>query len=292
MNVYEIITERVIANLEKGTIPWKKAWQTNGMPVQNALTKKAYRGVNVFLLNTANYSSPYWLTYKQAESRGGNVKAGEKGNPIVFWKWNTYEKENDAGDIEEKSAPMLRYYTVFNSEQCEGLELLSLPMGDKKAYAFNAIPECERLISEIRDIPGISHGGARAFYSPSKDAIQMPSKADFEKAEEYYSTLFHEITHSTGHHSRLNRFEENAPIAMFGSESYSKEELVAEMGAAFLCGTARIEPTTLDNSSAYIASWLKALKGDKKLVIMAAAKAQKAADFLLNRKPEIYSKAA
>lgn len=292
MNVYEIITESICEKLEAGTVPWKQPWSSPGESVMNAITKKAYRGINIFLLSASGYGSPYWLTLKQAASRGGNVKAGEKGSPIVFWKREPYQRENPkTGETEEAMGFLLRYYTVFNTDQCEGLELVSLPR-TRQDNAIDSIETCERVVSEMPTAPVIQHSQDRAFYSPSQDKVNIPPKRLFSEAPKYYSTIFHELTHSTGHESRLNRHGDNSTDFHFACESYSKEELVAEMGAAFLCGQCGIEPTTLDNSAAYIASWLKQLRKDKKLVIIAAAQAQKAADFILNRKVAEYAKAA
>ena len=256
-------------------------------PVMNGITKKAYRGINVFLLSASGYGSPYWLTYKQTAKIGGNVKTGEKGSPIVFWKVGKYETDEGV----EKDSYLLRYYTVFNTDQCEGLELLSLPR-TRQDNTVDPIETCETVIKNMQKAPEITFLQDRAFYTPRTDKVNIPPKRLFSDATGYYSTIFHELTHSTGHESRLNRHGENSLDTHFACESYSKEELVAEMGAAFLCGQCGIEPKTLDNSAAYIASWLKQLRKDKKLVIFAAAQAQKAADFILNRKAAEYAKAA
>ena len=278
MNVYEIITDRIIEKLEKGTAPWCKPWTGGEMP-RNLVTGKVYRGINLFLLNMANYTSPYWLTFNQCREKGGHVKAGAKATPIVFW--NMSKIKDDETD-EEKKIPLLRYYNVFNAEQCEGL---NIPQLEQEAREFAPIEVCMMTIAAMPKAPRIQHEQPKAYYVPSMDYVNMPKPESFKSAEDYYSVLFHELTHSTGHASRLNRKGINVNNG-FGSSDYGKEELIAEMGAAFLCGCTGIENRTLDNSASYVAGWLKAIKEDKKIVTTAAAAAQKAADFILNNKQE------
>lgn len=274
MNVYEIITGRIIEKLEQGTAPWCKPWTGGEMP-RNLVTGKAYRGINLFLLNMANYTSPYWLTFNQCREKGGCVKAGAKATPIVFWN---ISKVKDEETDEEKKIPLLRYYNVFNAEQCEGL---NIPQLEQETREFAPIEVCMMTIAAMPKAPRIQHEQPKAYYVPSMDYVNMPKPESFNSAEEYYSVLFHELTHSTGHVSRLNRKGINVNNG-FGSSDYGKEELIAEMGTAFLCGCTGIENRTLDNSASYVAGWLKAIKEDKKIVITAAAAAQKAADYILN----------
>lgn len=272
--VHEIITNRIVELLEAGTAPWQKPWTGGGMPT-NLVSGKHYRGVNLFLLNMMPFESNYWLTFKQCQSLGGHVKAGSKSTPIVYW--NISKRTDEDGDTEKK-IPFLKYYSVFNVQQCEGLPEIAQP---ETVRNFNLIASCEELIHGMPNAPEIMHNEQRAYYVPSQDLVNMPKAHSFNQSEEYYSTLFHELTHSTGHETRCNRkgiIERNA----FGSESYGKEELVAEMGAAILCGYARIENTTINNSAAYLQGWLGAIKGDSKLVISAAAAAQKAVDYIRN----------
>ena len=285
VDVYSIITDRIISLLEAGTVPWQKPWtgirNADGSAVMpaNFVSKKAYRGVNVFLLSAVRFTCPYWLTYRQASELGGNVKKGEKGFPVVFWKRLIVE---DKVTKERKVISMLRYYTVFNIEQCEGISWEKpAPIPAPETPSFNPIEECVRIVDAMPAKPDIRHLGNRACYSPFLDIVQMPVAESFEKPEAYYSTLFHELTHATGHKSRLDRKGISTELAGFGSETYSKEELVAEMGASFLCGFAGIVNSTIDNSAAYIASWLRKLKDDRKLVVFAAAQAQRASDFIL-----------
>ena len=270
---YEIITERILSLLEQGTVPWHKPWTGGGL-AQNLVSKRPYRGINCFLLNISGYSSPFWATLNQINKKGGRVIKGQKSTPVVFWKWIEIEDEETGEKVEK---PFLRYYRVFNLEQTEGIEV---PESDKpKEIEFTPIERCERIIQEMPNKPLGQHKHQAAWYKPSLDLINMPRPETFESKEEYYSTFFHELAHATGHPSRLNRptLTEMAP---FGSTNYSKEELVAEMTSAMLCGVTGIENKTIDNSAAYVQGWLKKLRNDKRLVVLAAAQAQKAADYI------------
>ena len=275
--VPEIITESVLKQLEQGVAPWRKPWSTS-IP-RNLISKKTYRGLNVFLLATQGYGSPYWLTFNQAKQLGAHVRQGEKSTLVSFWKFNEYAKENrDTGEVENKTSVLLRYYRIFNIEQCEGLKALR---GDDYK-PVNAITECESIANRMPNPPRFEQH-SQAFYRPSADVVGMPSRNCFESPEAYYSTLFHELTHSTGHVSRLNRFEANSTDHQFGSESYSKEELIAEMGAAMLAGMAGISHATLSNSASYLQTWIQRLKSDSRLLVSAAWHAQKAADYILGK---------
>lgn len=270
---YDVITDRVIEKLEAGTVPWTKPWHGSaGMP-KNLVSKKQYRGINVFLLHCLGYESPYFLTYKQATKLGGHVRKGEKGCPVVFWKWLIKSDE----DGTEHRLPLLRYYTVFNVCQCDGIEAPALDVPERE---HNPIEAAEQITNQMQNRPEVRHGHTGASYSPSEDLVRMPRPEVFDAGERYHATLFHELTHSTGHASRLDRNLDTA-LAPFGSPDYSREELVAEMGAAFLCGESGILDTNIEQSAAYIDGWLRKLKNDRKLVVTAAAQAQKAADFIL-----------
>lgn len=286
-DAYEVITNNIIEQLEKGTVPWHKPWNGAGNTPKSLATKKPYRGINVFILSMAGYMNPFWLTYRQAKALGGQVKKGEHGKQVVFWKLLRKVVEDEkTGERVKKTIPLLRYYTVFNVEQCDGLDLSKVPdLAPVEDFEHNPIEAAESIVSNMPGRPPIRHKENSAFYSPAGDYVNMPKPERFKHTAEYYSTLFHELTHSTGHTSRCNRPGVTNPTS-FGSHQYSKEELCAEMGAAFLCGEAGIISDTFDNSAAYIKSWLSALKDDKKLVIHAAAQAQKAADYILDRKPE------
>jgi antirestriction protein ArdC len=267
--IYEMINDRIID-------PWRKPW-ISGEPV-NFITRKPYRGINPFILISSGFSCPYWVSFKQAKGKDGRIKKGEKGFPVVFWKWiEIRDPESESG---KKRVPFLRYYTVFNLEQTEGIEIPKPQTRD-----FHPIEKAEKVIQEMPHAPVIEHNEPRAYYQPSDDVVNLPKANLFDSDEEYYSTLFHELTHSTGHSSRLDR-DEILKISPFGSHDYSKEELVAEMGSAFLCGHCGIEPAVIENQAAYIQNWLKKLQSNKKWLVYSAARAQKAIDFILGIKHE------
>jgi antirestriction protein ArdC len=273
-SVYEIVTEKILEELESGQIPWEMPWTIEAP--KSLVSGKEYRGINTMLLGLAGFSSPYWLTYKQAIDRGGNVKKGAKGTLIVFWKWLENPRRHDAETDSEDTAkggraPLLRYYTVFNVEQCEGID------APAPRPAVASIDAADQIIAGYQNPPAIARG-AQAAYSIVSDVVTMPAPECFEKSDEYYSVFFHELTHSTRHTSRLNRGEGKSN--KFGGEEYSKEELVAEMGAAMLCAKAGIT-STVRHSAGYIQNWIQALKNDTRMVVLAAAQAQKAADHIL-----------
>jgi len=274
MNIhsYERITERIVSLLEQGTVPWHKPWTVKtGLP-RNLVSKKPYRGINVFLLMAMSYESPHWLTFRQAIQLGGSVKKGEKSCPVVFWK---RMKSEDEESDEPRKAPLLRLYHVFNVAQCEGLK-------DTPGEIQMPVTKPAEIVAVMPQPPLVKHGMAQAFYSPTDDCVGMPERERFDGEEGYYATLFHELIHATGHEKRLNRAsitERNG----YGSDPYCKEELIAELGSAFLCGYADIVDRTIDNSAAYIEGWLKQFQNDRTLIVSAAAQAQKAADFILGR---------
>jgi len=272
-SVYQIVTEQIIRRLEQGVAPWRQPW--NVAHPTNLLSKKPYRGINVLLLAVRGYGSPYWLTYKQATVLGGNVRRGEHGTRVVFWKFDKHETETPDGETVEKTSAILRYYTVFNVEQCDGIK------APRPSRVVNPIEECDRIIAGMPHAPGFTQD-VRAWYRPSNDTVGMPARNAFDSAESYYGTFFHELTHSTGHPSRVGR-DGIEKLEQFGSESYSREELIADIGAAMLCGVAGIAPQTVANSASYLQSWLRVLKADSRMVISAASSAQKAADYILGR---------
>ncbi|AVX40769.1 Antirestriction protein ArdC (plasmid) [Carboxydocella thermautotrophica] len=272
--VYEIVTERIIKKLEQGTVPWRQPWR-NAIAV-NWKTQKPYRGINCFLLEPGEYA-----TWNQIMEAGGKVRPEEakKFQIVVFWKW--LEKEDgETGEIDR--VPLLRYYKVYEiNRQCEGLE----SRRKDEIFEHDPIEEAEKILAGYKDAPRIEYQSGQASYNPHSDSIKVPPLQDYRKAEEYYCTLFHELVHSTGHLKRLNR-PGFAEIAAFASETYSKEELIAELGAAMLCAMARIDNSTIDNSASYIASWLRKLKNDKRLIVQAAASAQKAVDYILGHEAD------
>lgn len=279
---YQVITDKIIAALESGTVPWRKPWKSlGGFGPTSLSTGKEYRGINHLMLSMESmakgYSSLYWGTYRQIESLGGQVRKGEKGTQVVLWK--PFEKEIDG---KKERFLMMRLFSVFNAEQADwadGKEPRE-PETTEADYV-EPIEAAEAIHLGMPHRPEVKHGGNRAFYSPLLDYIGMPPTEAFDSTEGYYATLFHELVHSTGHESRVGRDGIEA-FAGFGTASYSKEELVAEIGAAYLCAEAGIEPN-IDQNAAYIASWLKVLKNDKKFVVAAAAGAGKATDYILNR---------
>jgi antirestriction protein ArdC len=279
VDVYQIVTNQIIEMLEQGTIPWSRPWQLH-CPM-NLVSKKAYRGINVFLLDYSTrqqgYSRPYWISYKQAQQLGGQVRKGEKSTIVVFWKFIAVKERDENGETKAKEVPFLRYYRVFNVEQCD-IPDGKIPQTSK--LDFNPVDQAEEIIANMPNRPGIKFdGNNRAFYSRITDSVHLPPKERFKIESGYYSTALHELIHSTGHPSRLNR-KTLTESHSFGDHNYSQEELIAEMGSAFLCGTCGIE-RTIDNSAAYIQSWLKALKNDKRMVVRASSQAQKAADYIL-----------
>lgn len=277
-DIYATITEKILDIMESGVIPWHKPWCTGEN--RNLVTGKKYRGINVFLLACTSFSSPWWLTFKQAVAKGGQIRKGEKGQMIVFWNpLIIKEKDSKTGEVEKKKVFVLRYYTVFNLEQIDGIEAPPEPEKSK----HTPIETAAKIIKDMQNPPQIDHSKMfQACYYPLKDTVNMPLFENFESAESYYSVLFHEVGHSTAHESRISR-PEGVEIISFRSENYSKEELIAEMTAAFLCGEAGVLQQTIDLSASYIEHWSSVFKDDAKMVVCAAAAAQKAADYILNR---------
>jgi len=285
MSAYEIITKKVIEAIEnEAVLPWRRPWKKYGtghtFPV-NLVSGKEYQGVNVFLLSMQGFESPYWVTYKQAAKLGGWAKKGEKGTPILYW--SVFEAKDVNGEKEKRA--FVKFSYVFNAEQCENLPVPQQPDQSSQMPVMSEIERCERIIDGYKGGPVIVEREPQAYYSPRLDKVNMPVKSSFTKLEEFFSTLFHELGHSTGHPSRLDR-KGISDKAMFGSDTYSKEELIAELTASFLCAEAGIENETFKNSVAYLQGWLKALKGNSRLLIEAASQAQKSADLILNRKKE------
>lgn len=281
--IYAAVTNRIIDALGEGRVPWRKPWKVEGGLHKNLVSKKFYRGVNIWLLDLsamlAEYESPYWLSFKQAKDLGGNVKKGEHGTEIVFYK--RYAKETDELDENGKKKVkviwVLRSYTVFNLEQTEGIDPKKIPE-IPKAEKFSPIERAERFVKDIHNAPKLRHGGDRAYYRPGTDSIGMPKPEQFDSPEDYYATLFHEEVHATGHKSRTGRVKD---WERFGSDPYAKEELVAEMGSSMVCALLGLE-VDHTNTNAYIQSWVKRFEEDKRLVVQAGAKAQGACDYMMN----------
>lgn len=264
-DVYGAVTERILAALEEGVVPWKKPW-VGGGPI-NVRSGRPYRGINVFLLGLSVYADPRWGTYKAVQEVGGQVRKGEHGTQVILWKPVTKRAKKD-GEVDE-TYRLLRSYKVFNAEQCDNLPEFQTEFDNEP------IERAQAIVDGYEAGPGILLGGGRASYSPAKDLVRCPELGQFRTAEGFYGTLYHELVHSTGHEKRLARIEP----ALFGTDPYAREELVAEMGAAMLCGIAGIDNE--DESASYVGGWLKALQNDRKLVVTAAAAAQKAADLIL-----------
>lgn len=267
------ITERIITRLDHNEIPWRKPWGfIEGTQLQNAVSKRPYSGINIMLLSLSMYGDPRWLTFNQVKKLGGSIK-GESATRIVFVGKRKYETD----DGKEKMASFMKFFNVFNAEQVSGVEFEEIvPPKD-----FDPIERAESVISLYNDKPEVRHVPSdRAFYTPSKDKVTMPKKAQFETPEEYYATLFHELGHSTGHVSRLHRKDAD-DIAPFGSPKYSYEELVAEFISALLTGYAGID-VTFENSVAYIQHWAKKIKQNPDWVRKAAKDAYTASQYMLN----------
>jgi antirestriction protein ArdC len=273
-DIYETVTNLIVERLEAGVVPWHMPWKTASDIPRNLVSKKPYRGFNFWYLLSFGFERPYFLTFKQFQDLGASVKKGSKSFMVVFWKMVEYEK-----DDETKEIPMLRYYRVFHIDDVEGLSEDKIPEVSTSENDFDPNALCDELIEFWYDSPKIRLNRNKACYIPSLDEIYMPNPKSFVSSEAYFSTLYHEACHATGHKNRLNRHERFSNLDF--KERYSIEELVAEMGAAYLCGICGIENATIDNSAAYIQGWLKKLKSDKKFIVMASGMAQKAVDYIL-----------
>lgn len=274
LDVYSIVNDRILAQLEKGYLPWRQTWTKAGPP-RNLISGHPYRGFNILLLASLCYPLNYFLTLKQINELGGRVKKGEHACPVIFWSRKEEETENEE---EKKERIILRYYSVFNVEQCVGIPEEKIPLPETQKN--DPLKECENLIQGMPQPPKLIHRGDQAYYDSSKDQITMPKIKFFEDSESYYSTLFHEIVHSTGHSSRLAR-----PGITKGDgydmDKYSEEELIAQIGACFLATLTGIAQKHFENDVAYIGGWLKRLKDDKRLLVFASSRAQYAVDFIL-----------
>jgi antirestriction protein ArdC len=273
-SVYEIVTDRIISAMDEGIVPWRTPWRPGGGPTSLS-TGKAYRGVNHLILDlvtmTEGFTSPLWGTFKQAQALGGSVRKGEKATPIVLWKPG--EKVNAEGARE--TFLMVRYFSVFNVDQMEGVDIPERFTAEREPVAVHDG------VAQALAYPGgptVTHSRQdRAYYSPDRDLISLPDLSQFRSPSAYAETALHEVIHSTGHPSRLDRLDKGAT---FGCQTYAKEELVAEVGAAMLATSLGVE-IEWEQSAAYVASWLKVLKDDRKLIVSAAQTAQKAVDLVM-----------
>jgi antirestriction protein ArdC len=281
--VHRLVTERMIAALRRGTVPWHKPWQAGAGRPRSMSTGQPYQGVNVFLLGMTaaeeGYGSPFWGTYRQIGDLGGQVRKGERSTLVVFWKQVQIEhRDPQTGEPSIKQLPVLRYYRVFNAAQADHLPERYHPAPGE----HTEIAEPQAVLNGyLANGPTLVHtAGDHADYHPATDTIRLPPRAQFRTAEGYYATAFHEAGHSTGHPARLNR-PGIAAFDHFGSERYAREELAAQMTSAILCAqTGTDNPEIFDNSASYIANWLTALNNDNRLVITAAAQAQRACDVI------------
>ena len=275
-DVYEMVTDRIIEQLEQGVISWEKPWGGVIDGAYNRISKKPYSLLNQMLLQ---HSGEY-ATFKQWSELGGHIRKGQKAEIVVFWKLQPYEEENADGEKIIKQIPLLRYYNVFHISQVDGVEPKEIDLNE-----FEPIEEAEKIKTEYmtrENLKILEKLTDDAFYSPAFDYIQVPCKEQYQNVEEFYSTLFHEMVHSTRHKTRLDRLETGVNTH-FGTESYSKEELVAEIGSASIMNLLGIETKkSFRNSSAYIQNWLQVLRGDKKFIISASSKAEKAVKYIMN----------
>lgn len=301
-NVYEMVTDTICKMLEQGFIPWQRPWSNNKTNMAwSRLTNKPYSFINHLLLanpekkyktveDVLNDVSGEWLTFNQIKELGGSVKKGEKARPVIFFKWleKTTDRTDENGNEIIDKIPCLQRYFVFKTTQCEGIER-KYNEDDGKTYDFTENKTAEEVANEYLTRENIeirNDNPNKAFYHTEKDYINMPKKEQFINAEEYYSTLFHEITHSTGNEKRLDRLKNG--ILSDGEENYSLEELTAEIGSASILATLKIDTSkTLRNSAAYIQSWLKVLRNDKKMIVFASARAEKAIRYIFNFNTEV-----
>ena len=285
-NPYSIVTDRIIQALQAGVVPWRKPWRGRDRLPCNAISKRPYHGINLLLLSLTPYTDHRWLTLRQANELGGRVRQGEHASIAVLWKRLDLEKEDEKQKKQQYSIPLLRYYQVFNAEQCQDLDLPVLDDWHEELKA--RIESAEKVIQRMPNAPKILEGGSVACYLPPQDLVRIPKIQDFESPEAYYSTMFHELGHSTGHETRLNRPGVTGRV-VFGSCDYSREELIAELTSAFVCAEVGIDNSNLENAASYIHGWLHALEGDPRAVIAASGQAQRAANYIQGKTEDDHS---
>ena len=286
MKAVDKIVDLIIEGLENGTVPWRKTWKD--IVPMNVFSQRTYNGFNILLLSywsrKNNYPHPLFGTYKQISEAGGKVKKGETAFPVIYWKIkeeNIVNEETGEEEIEKRFIPL--YYNVFNLYQTEGIDIQKF-IPEKSNNDNNPLEVCESVINNMPNLPRITHNRPGAFYAPFSDEVNVPEMPCFENSENYYAAMFHELSHATGHSSRLDRFQENRTV--FGRNSYDFEELVAEMSSTLLCSHCGIEQT-VENSISYLAGWAKFLKENKKSVLFSAStKAQMSAYYILGKQFE------
>lgn len=293
ISLYEEVTNRIIAMIEKGVAPWRKTWSTYGL-ARNYVSGRAYTGINYLLMNNTRHSIPYFLTFNQVKELGGKVKKGAEAEMVIYFKvfykdYNDNTLTPEEANVrrlkgeEIKVLRFIRYYSVFSVTDIEEVELELNRFNDAKLTDNERIERCEQIIRNMPKPPELKQIDTnRAYYNPVVDYINLPDIKQFESSEHYYATYFHELIHSTGHSSRLARLEV-MDFAGFGTTPYSKEELVAEVGSSFLSSFAQIDYDCVkENTASYLAGWLKVLKKDSKFIFKVSTEAQKAVHYLLN----------
>lgn len=291
-DLYREVTDKIISLIESGVAPWRRTWSCYGL-ARNYATGHIYTGINFILMNHTEHPIPNFLTFSQIQERNGKIRKGAKAEQVIYF--SVYYKDSQDQTISKEQAQarseageaiqilkFIKYYNVFNVADIEGIDF---KYSEVVLKPHEKISRCEGIVEQMPKRPEFKCiDSNRAFYSPRLDFVNMPAIEQFETPEEYYSALFHELTHATGHASRLAREEITNPQS-FGTNAYSREELVAEMGASFLCAQAQIDyDGMMENNAAYLGEWLKVLQADSKFIFKAAAEAQKAADFILNRR--------
>ncbi len=291
-DVYEEVTNQIIAALEQGVKPWECPWQRNAAALPLRVTGESYRGINHILLNlkawAQGYRNPVWMTFKQAKGLGGMVRKGEKSSLVV--KYGTFEAKDEApeGETDAKMRGYLKAYRVFNVQQIDGLEEQFPTPDEAKPLATRPIEQLSHIAADVIEKMGVGYaeGGDRACYVPSLDKVHMPELSKFKGAELFYSTLFHELSHATGHKRRCDRTKEKAG-SKFGNAVYAMEELVAEISAAMMGAQLGFQPAHIEDSASYVQSWLTVLRDDKRAIVKAAAAAQRSADYLMSKSGEV-----
>jgi antirestriction protein ArdC len=287
-DVYMEVTNQIIEALEQGVKPWECPWQKNAAALPLRVTGDSYRGINHVLLNlkawAQGYRNPVWMTFKQAQDLGGMVRKGEKSSLVV--KYGTFEAKDEAreGETKDKTRGYLKAYRVFNVQQIDGLDD-QFPTPDEAApLATRPIEQLSHIAANMVERMGVGYaeGGDRACYVPSLDKVHMPELPKFKAAELFYSTLFHELSHATGHKRRCDRTKDKAG-SKFGNAVYAMEELVAEISSAMVGAQLGFQPGHIEDSAAYVQSWLKVLRDDKRAIVKAAAAAQRSADYLMEK---------
>lgn len=275
MKAIDILVKRIIEEIENGTLPWRRPWKSWGC---KNVSGREYNGFNRLLLSTLPYKYPYYLTFKQVKNAGGHVKSGEKGYPVLFYNWQEFETIEDDGTVIRQSIPFIRYYTVFNVEQCTNLPDSFYNID--KPTNVSQIPMAQGVIDNMPNPPTIQVGGNEAVYNPVTDTITVPSIHQYDIAEQYYCSVFHELGHATGHPSRLNRKLKGRKDL----RSYSREELVGELTAAFLGNYCNFpEDAYLKPSASYLKYWIDTLRANPKVLIQASSQAEKAYKYILGQ---------